>query len=270
MDRFFWPGLLLADLVALAVNFSRSGPLLFAGLAAAWLVAGPRWKNRRQVLAAGFSALLLFASVFLLAGGDLIARFGSESLNDFRLKIFTDTFALIKASPWTGTGLGGFAEVLPLYRHASATQQRILHPESDWLWLAAETGLPGVLAAGLLLAHAVARPGLRLDAASDRPLRWALALASLGFLLHSTLDVPAHRLGTMLPALLVFGLATGRSEDESATLPAFTLGTASSGFGRAGGRALRHGGLAGAPSPSAGRWRGAAGGRSGESIGRRQ
>ena len=164
----------------------------------------------------GAALILLFASIFLLAGPRLLARFGTESLRDFRLKIFADSLLFVRSSPWTGAGLGSFAEIFPLYRRASVIPQRIIHPESDWLWLAAETGLPGCAAAALLLAHAVLRPGLRLTISPDRPLRIALGLSSLGFLVHSAVDVPAHRLGTVIPALLVFALATSRGEERAA------------------------------------------------------
>jgi tetratricopeptide (TPR) repeat protein len=133
---------------------------------------------------------------------------------DFRLKIFRDTFWMIRESDWTGTGLGCFDAVFPLYRHASILQQRVLHPESDWLWLAAETGLPGLLAMAGLGVWMGARVWEGLARRRDRPLQLALCVACTGMLAHSFVDVPGHRLGTVMPALLLLGLAIEAEEEK--------------------------------------------------------
>jgi tetratricopeptide (TPR) repeat protein len=51
----------------------------------------------------------------------------------------------------------------------------------------------------------LARPG-------ERRVRLMACVACLGFLAHSLVDVPAHRLGTMMPALLLLGMAVGGEE----------------------------------------------------------
>ena len=131
---------------------------------------------------------------------------------DFRLKIFHDTLWMIKATPWTGTGLGAFEAIFPLYRSASVLQQRVLHPESDWLWLVAEAGLPGMVATAGFAIWMGARAGRQLARRRDRSMQIALCVACLGVLAHSFVDVPAHRLGTLMPALLLMGLAAGDEE----------------------------------------------------------
>jgi hypothetical protein len=116
---------------------------------------------------------------------------------------------MIKGSPWTGTGLGCFDAIFPLYREASVLQQRVLHPESDWLWLASEAGLLGLLAMGVLAGWMGGRMWRKIERGSDPGMQLALCVACLGVLAHSYMDVPGHRLGTMIPALLLLGLAVG-------------------------------------------------------------
>ncbi len=147
-----WVCLLGVYTAALAVNRSRAGPVLFAAMTLAWLLAAtPPRKRKPETIVAGAAVALLLATVFLLTGRAVMARLAGSGVMDFRLKIYSDALRMIRDSPWTGTGLGSFNAIFPLYRNASVLQERVLHPESDWLWLAAEAGLPGVVAvAGLL------------------------------------------------------------------------------------------------------------------------
>ena len=210
-----WLALLGVYTAALAINRSRSGPLLFAGMTLAWvLTVAPPWKRKPETLAAGVAVGLLLGTIFLLTGSGVITRLAGSPVMDFRLKIFRDTVWMIKGSPWTGTGLGCFDAIFPLYRSASILQQRVLHPESDWLWLGSETGLPGLLAAAGLALWMALLMVRELGRREDRALQLALCVACLGMLVHSFVDVPGHRLGTIMPALLVLGLAVGGEQGK--------------------------------------------------------
>ncbi len=195
-------------LVALIVNYSRGGVLLFFGALALW-AALEAWRRRSwKVLAIGGSLVLVLVSMVLVGGGALAARFagGADSQVAFRVLIWRDTLTLLHALPWCGAGLGNFRALFPLYRSASINQQIVLHPESDWLWLATELGWLGV---GLTLAVAamVLRGAFPLTQGSHRRLRAAALAAAVAALLHSTVDVPGHRLGSALLALLVMVLS---------------------------------------------------------------
>ena len=208
-----WLCLLAVYTAALALDRSRAGPLLFAGMTLAWAcMAAPQGKLRAGTLAAGLALALLLGALFLLTGRTVIARLAAGGVNDFRLKIFSDALQMIRAAPWTGTGLGCFEPIFPLYRQASILQERVLHPESDWLWLAAETGVPGVLAIAGMLAWMGSRAWRGLARPDERATRLAPCVACLGFLAHGLVDVPAHRLGTIMPALLLLGMAAGGGE----------------------------------------------------------
>src|SRR4029077_16729521 len=104
--------------------------------------------------ALGISLLLLFLlllTALLLFGGQTFERFhlrdfisAGDSTN-FGWRIFHDTFRLIRNSPWCGIGFGNFESIFAIFRDASLGDRRVLHPESDWLWLWTELGWPAVV-----------------------------------------------------------------------------------------------------------------------------
>jgi len=205
-------GILVA---ALVFDLSRSGIIILVIGAAAWLsrFAFRRWGTPGIAIAASF-LLALFAGL-LLFGGETIARFdpriGSERpvTNDFRWLIFRDTFAMIRASPWCGLGLGNFESVFALFRQASRGVTRSLHPESDWLWVWAEMGWPAVLLLLVALGVFVRRVFPLRDGTNQR-LRYAFLVAALLFVLHGVVDVSGHRFGSFLAGTFLLGLAQAR------------------------------------------------------------
>jgi len=128
---------------------------------------------------------------------------------DFRSQIFRDTLKMIHDFPWTGTGLGTFPHIFPQYRERSLVEANIVHPESDWLMLAAEAGLPALvlIAGGVVL---FCRILLRGQTHPYWPLRWGIVCAAVAALLHGLVDVPAHRvaLGWWILILAGLGLQT--------------------------------------------------------------
>lgn len=137
---------------------------------------------------------------------------------DDRLRIYHDTLRVIRDAPLTGTGLGTFGLVFPLYRQASANSHLILHPESDWLMVAAETGLPALACLAALVA--VVLRGWK--ATRDHPywpLRWAVLVAAGAAALHGLVDVPAHRAALGWWVLTLAGLALQPGRQEEGTGP---------------------------------------------------
>jgi hypothetical protein len=158
----------------------------------------------------------MLAAIVLVFGGAVAARFagGADSQVGFRILIWRDALSLQHATPWLGIGLGNFRALFPLYRDASVNQQIVLHPESDWLWLATELGWLGVILAlgALLVVFGGAFP---LTDGPDRRLRAMAFAAAVAALLHSTIDVPGHRLGSGLMALFIIVLARRDSALQS-------------------------------------------------------
>lgn len=217
-------------LVALVVNYSRGGVLLFFGALVLWAALEAWRRNSWKVLALGGSVVLVLVSLVLLGGGAFAGRFagGADSQVGFRVLIWRDTLALVHASPWCGVGLGNFTALFPFFRHASVNQQTVLHPESDWLLLAAELGWVGV-ALTLGCAFFLLRQAFPFAAGSCRRLRGAAFAAAVAALLHGAIDVPGHRVGSALLALFVLVLAG--NEAPAATLESWGAAAFSSMMG---------------------------------------
>jgi O-antigen ligase len=228
---------LAAIVTCLAANRSRGGLFIFLlGLllwAAFQIWSGP---NRRIgiILLAGVS---LLATFLLFRGAKPLDRLlhpsgtppaaidtragpvlpGTEEdpgqTLDFRLRVQRDVLDLLSVHPWLGLGPGNFESLFPRFRTRSDFDQSLaLHPESDWLWFAAEFGLPSLLLllAGLVLLLRRAGPGRNADGWITRSAGLAAVLA---FAVHSLADVPGHRPGTVWPILMVLGLICTRKRE---------------------------------------------------------
>jgi Flp pilus assembly protein TadD len=205
-------GVLITGIV---LNYSRAGVIILVGGSALWIAIVALRQRTHARLAVGASFLLLLLSALLLLGGETLNRFhlhhlGDEGvLTDFRWKIFHDTFGMIRSSPWCGVGLGNFEAIFAGFRHVSITELRVLHPESDWLWMWTEMGWPAVLltlvGAALLLRHV-----LPLKEGTNQRFRVAALLGALCFAAHGLVDVSGHRVGTAYAGLFLLGAALHR------------------------------------------------------------
>ncbi|MEY4299442.1 MAG: hypothetical protein RIR25_678 [Verrucomicrobiota bacterium] len=184
---------------------SRAGVVFLVLGLAMWACGAAQGRARRHVLAAA-GILVAFLLLLFVAGGSTVrdrlaalwhsasavpAQEGDGDV-DFRQPIARDTARLIADFSLTGTGLGQFADVFPQYRKDSVRAAKVLHPESDWLMVAAETGIPSacVLAAAVLW---FLLRCWRARTATDGPLRWTAASAVGAAVAHAAIDVPWHR-----------------------------------------------------------------------------
>jgi hypothetical protein len=197
---------------ALILNYSRSGIILFFAGALAWhlwwLIA-EKEATRTKAIAWGPLAILL--ALLLLAGGDTLLRF-RESPEIFspgqngRWLIYRDALHLLQESPILGAGLGNFRSLFSAYRQFYVQASEAIHPESDWLWTAAEMGC----LVPLLLLGAICvwfrrcfpfRPG------TWRRMRVAAMICGIAFAVHGFFDVSGHRIGALWPALFLASTA---------------------------------------------------------------
>lgn len=211
--RNLWAGglwLLAAGAGALALvnlnSWTGVAALLGGGLVlGANLSHGHRSRHRHVV----WLWLLTAAAVgaLVIQSGALTARL-VELHQDYRLSIWRDCLALIADFPLGGAGLGSFPGVYPLYgRLDLVADSRLLHPDSSWVLLAVEWGLPAtlVLVVGLI-ALLVRRP----EQAEQDTGMIALAITRAGataWLVAGISDVALHRpavalVGASLVALL--------------------------------------------------------------------
>lgn len=244
--RFFVMALaLLASGVCLwaaaAWSISRAGVVLVAIGGVLWLpMLGRRYLGRHGLWAVGLAGLLL-VGMFIITesrvkdriaetldySGNLIAadkplnfeepQLASESAIglDFRVPTALDTFDLIKDFPWTGVGAGQYYYIFPQYRNLTSVMNQAdnLHPESDWLWMASETGIAATLTLLVLVLAVFASAFLRIFRGKDRALRSACFVAAALVAIHGTFDVPGHRVILAWSAvfLLVIALYPQRS-----------------------------------------------------------
>jgi hypothetical protein len=205
----------LAILVAaIVLNFSRAGILILVVGSAFWLGVFALRKGSAAQIALGLSALLLLLTVMLVFGGQTLERFhlrgdGGDVAADLRWGIFRDALQLIGASPWCGIGLGNFDGVFAVFRDASLTGSRTIHPESDWSWLWVEAGWPAVLLAIAAIAILVWRV-FPLQEGTNQRFRVATLIAAILFVLHGVVDVSGHRVGTAFAAIFLFGMTLRR------------------------------------------------------------
>ena len=96
----------------------------------------------------------------------------------------------------TGVGLGNFSFVFPQYRDASASSSQIIHPESDWFWLGAELGLPGVCLAAIGMLG-IWRGCWTMESRRERRYRILIFAALFVFVIHSFVDVPGIAWGRL-------------------------------------------------------------------------
>jgi|GEM_PF-1089183 len=195
----------------LVVNYSRAGVvLLFIG-GIAWIIFNFETTRTKGRLALGFLVLALFFSIFLIFGGSTLSRFekngvGAEFAGSTRMAIQQDALSMIKAQPLSGVGLGNFSAVFPQYRSVFQSDAFVRHPESDWLWLTAEMGIPGLILI-LMVAGIWLRRVLPLKSGTDRHFRSICLVTVLVVFIHGTVDVPLHRTGVLVLVLFLASLA---------------------------------------------------------------
>ena len=206
---WFWTVSVIILGVGIVQTFSRAGVLIFFGGIAAWVLLSFALSSSRKggaLTVAGFALLLTGFFVFGGHSFERVQTLSQDAPLDYRVRIHKDALHLAARAPWLGQGLGNFAPVFAMAREVSADQNRAIHPESDWLWIAVEMGWPAValFAAAFLV---WLRQCLPLSSGSDRALRSAAMVCGVAFALHSFGDVSGHRPGTAWPALFLAGLA---------------------------------------------------------------
>ncbi|MFC7338124.1 O-antigen ligase family protein [Haloferula chungangensis] len=233
-------GLLTTGVCLWAVLFwsiSRSGVLL-VGLGSVLLFAGlgVRYLGRHAVMAMVLIGATALAGFMLtdtrlkgrLMGTELVAEspagetlspnsaaeldsppaveFGALGL---RLPLWKETASMIGDSPLVGVGMGQFAALFPQYQEQSVIKNdaNVLHPENDWLWLAAELGVPALLM-GLSFVVILGIDAFRkIRQGKLRGLRMACLIGALLLPIHGCIDVPGHRVPLFLAAAFLYMLS---------------------------------------------------------------
>src|SRR6266704_1984294 len=211
-----WGAALVLVITAIILNFSRAGIGILVAGSALWLGVFALRQRSPSRIALVVSFLLLLLTALLLFGGEILERFHFRNLanagtsNDFRWRIFSDVFQLIRDSPCVGIGLGNFEDVFAIFRAASYSDRRAIHPESDWLWLWTELGWVAVVLVIVGFVF-VLRKVSPLREGTNQRYRLATLIAAILFALHGLVDVSGHRVGTSFAAIFLLGLSLHRA-----------------------------------------------------------
>lgn len=213
---------------------SRAGVVFLVVGLAVWAVGASRAAATRRRILSGVLVLAVFAGLLFVVGGstvrDRMVGLWKDALSvqmagagkdiDFRQPVFRDTARMISEQPVSGVGLGQFSDVFRQYRDESARAATFLHPESDWLMVAAETGIPSALALAALFVWFVS-VCWKSRAVSGGMLRWTAASAVTAAALHGIVDVPWHR-PSVGWFLLAIAASSVPSSGHSARVPSLS------------------------------------------------
>ncbi len=222
-----------------AWSISRAGILLIGIGVVMWLsLLGKRYLGRNGIwavcllLISAAGMFLIFDNTvkqriadtfqkteFLMEGGrdDVDPDQLSAVDLDFRIPTALDTFALIGDYKWTGVGAGQYYYVFPQYRHLTSVASNAdnHHPESDWLWMASEAGIPATLCLALIVLLGLVKSLKSIRHGRDRALRSACLVAAAIVPFHGIFDVPGHRITLALSAFLLYSLSLGSISEKS-------------------------------------------------------
>ncbi len=208
----FWTAAFVLIGVALVVNYSRAGILLYFFGSLLWLAWVSRFSRNYFGLGLGVAGLFFLLALFISFGGQTWERFRPEKADqgspelDFRVLLQKDALALARPASWHGLGLGNFEPAFAQHRVRSLIENRARHPDSDWLWLWIEMGWTALLLA-LGAVVLLLRDCWPFAPGTDRRLRAAATLCVILFILHGFVDVSAHRMGTLWPAIFLLSQA---------------------------------------------------------------
>ncbi|MEA3213712.1 MAG: hypothetical protein QOE70_6769 [Chthoniobacter sp.] len=222
----FGAAILLVGFIFVGLLSTQSrGGLLAAGIGTLFFLLLSLLKVRsKRALAAALSGLLGVAALALLWGTSVFGRFqppeGVQADSAQRVHIWMDALTMWRDAPLFGHGLETFAQLIGDYQTLRLEENVILHPESSWLLWLVELGIVPVLL-GLIALLVFGSRHLR-EAFTHRRgffLRAGAFSAVAVILVHSLIDVPAHRWGTVGFALAALALACPlRPEDRPLTL----------------------------------------------------
>jgi O-Antigen ligase len=208
------------------INTSRAGLLLLIIGLAGWVALATVRQSVMQKAVVGLALGILLVSMAVVSDGRLgeklrqNAATGSTVItqND-RVNLATEVLHTSTERPWLGRGLGTFEYTFPFVsKQRQPELVKILHPESDVLWLLYEGGILMLLPAGALVAWLLNASGpwrrqrqrQSQETRSMRRLRCGAAMACVLALIHAVVDVPLHGLGYFITFSLCAGLAIHR------------------------------------------------------------
>jgi hypothetical protein len=210
--------------VGIALNRSVAAYVLALPVAAASLMM--LFPARKAVRGWGVGlVVLLAAGAAMVALGPLGDRMLGTSLSvSSRAEMANNTAQAAGDFLPFGSGLGTFRAVYRLYEDHDAVDRVVTnHAHNDYLELALETGIPGIVLMLAFLAWWVVVASGAWRSAASSPYARAAAVASAAILFHSLVDYPLRTGALSCVFAMCLGLmsvrATSRTPDESELWP---------------------------------------------------
>jgi len=201
-------------LAALLLTRSRGGVLgLIASLTVMGLIFG-REKNRLPVFALA-AALLIYLGISVAGEGYVLKFMGTlgnpsgDSATVVKVEIWKEALRIIKDSLITGVGLGGYEPVSATYK-TSVANLTFQQPESDFLYVLAEAGIPGLammVCFGFMLLYIVVPACLKRRDLFARYVGIGAVCGFTALALHGLVDINLHMPANLLLITIVMALA---------------------------------------------------------------
>ena len=187
-------GLALLVIVGLALNGSLAGyGLALPVVAASVLVILPP-ASRLRLWVVGIAALLMIGAVAALettAIGSSHIGAHAASATQSRAEIASTTTRAVEDFMPFGSGLGSFRNIYSLYEQPEqVTDVYVVHAHNDYLEIALELGIAGILLVLVFLAWWAAAVWRAWRSPEGGPFARAAAIASAAILVHSLVDFP--------------------------------------------------------------------------------
>lgn len=183
---------ILVLLVGIFLNESLAVILLGAPvtLISATMLMPHGMRLRGPVIAVALFSIAAILAVYMSPLHDKLAASNTTSVES-RQTMWSNTLPAIKDNVVTGAGVGSFPQLYPQYEdQAAVTTVYVNHAHNDYLEIALETGVPGIVLVALFLLWWGSRAGpIWRSAAADR-YAVAASIASAAMLVHSLVDYP--------------------------------------------------------------------------------
>lgn len=202
-------GAMLIVILGLLLNRSLAGLALgLVALGASAVVRVDLGESRARwgLGAVAIGALIAVTAIFANPAQNNLTAAGADTDYSSRYTSFSNSLRASSELFPAGSGVGSFADVYPAYENPAWVDRWFVnHVHNDYIEIALETGLPGLLILAAFILWWVQRTAAIWRAPAIDPFARAATIASGAILLHSLVDFPLRSTG--IAALFAFCVA---------------------------------------------------------------